>query len=211
MIKYRLENQKDFKTVENITREAFWNLNSPGCVEHYLTHIMRNHVDFVPELDFVAELDGKIIGNIMFTKASIVTDNNEVFPILTFGPIAVLPEYQKIGVGKGLINHAIKFIDKTKYRAIIIYGNPFYYCNRSFYSAKDYNISTVEGTYPTAMLVRELYADSLKGIKGKYYDSDVYHNIKDEDVDEFDKSFKPKEKQYESTQTAFSIIVRSTI
>ena len=74
-ITIRNEEQKDWAVVEKITRQAFYNLYVPGCVEHYLVHIMREHEDFIPELDFVLELNGDVIGNIMYTKAKLTDEN----------------------------------------------------------------------------------------------------------------------------------------
>lgn len=65
----RNERPEDFRAVEELTKKAFWNVNVPGCSEHYLVHILRSHADFVSELDFVAEFDGKKIANIMFTRS----------------------------------------------------------------------------------------------------------------------------------------------
>ena len=98
----RRETQEDYRRVEELTRRAFWNLYVPGCSEHYLAHILRDHADFIPELDLVAELEGSIIGNIMYTKASLTDEDGTEKPILTFGPISVLPEYQRQGCGKAL-------------------------------------------------------------------------------------------------------------
>ena len=92
MIVIRNETEKDYKTVEEITRKAFYNIYVPGCMEHYLVHIMRDHEDFIKELDFVIELDGKVIGNIMYTKAKLVDEAGEEKEILTSGPISILPE-----------------------------------------------------------------------------------------------------------------------
>ncbi|MBP1694689.1 MAG: Acetyltransferase [Chloroflexi bacterium] len=91
----RNETENDYRAVEEITREAFWNLYFPGCHEHYLVHIMRDHADFLKELDFVAECDGKIVGNIMYTKAWLVDETGKEMDIVSFGPISVLPEYQR--------------------------------------------------------------------------------------------------------------------
>ena len=91
MIVIRNETEKDYKTVEEITRKAFYNIYVPGCMEHYLVHIMRDHEDFIKELDFVIELDGKVIGNIMYTKAKLVDEAGEEKEILTFGPVSILP------------------------------------------------------------------------------------------------------------------------
>lgn len=100
MIKIRNEEEKDYSIVEELTREAFYNQYVPGCVEHYLVHIMRRHKDFIPELDFVLERDGQVIGNIMYTKARLVDEAGAEKEILTFGPVCVAPKYQRMGYGK---------------------------------------------------------------------------------------------------------------
>ena len=96
----RNEIKSDYRKVEELTREAFWNLYVPGCNEHYIVHIMREHKDFISELDLVAELDGKIVGNVMYTKSYLVDQTGNKKEVLTFGPISVLPEYQRKGIGK---------------------------------------------------------------------------------------------------------------
>ena len=57
MVKIRNERKEDYRIVEELTRKAFWNMNEPGCNEHYLAHILRGHKDFIPEPDFVAEIE----------------------------------------------------------------------------------------------------------------------------------------------------------
>jgi predicted N-acetyltransferase YhbS len=104
-ITIRRENENDYRIVEKITREAFWNLNVPGCDEHYLVHILRNHPDFIPEMDYVAEVDNKIVGNIMYTKSYVVDESNNRLDTLTFGPLCVIPKYQRQGIGTSLINY----------------------------------------------------------------------------------------------------------
>ena len=103
MIEIRNEEERDYKKVEEVTRAAFWNLYVPGCDEHYLTHIMRSHEDFIRDLDFVIEVDGEIVGNIMYTKAKLIDESGEEKDILTFGPVCILPEYQRAGYGKKII------------------------------------------------------------------------------------------------------------
>ena len=92
MITIRNEEEKDRAEVEDVIRKAFWNLYVPGCNEHYLAHIMRSHPDFLPELDFVIELDGKIIGSIMYTRNKLIEENGNEKNILTFGPVCMLPK-----------------------------------------------------------------------------------------------------------------------
>ena len=96
----RNERETDYQRVEEITRKAFWNLYIPGCVEHYLAHVMRGHADFLPELDFVVEIGGQVIGNIMYTKAKLMDESGQEKGILTFGPVSILPAYQRKGYGK---------------------------------------------------------------------------------------------------------------
>ena len=123
----RKEEQKDWEIVENITREAFYNLYVPGCVEHYLVHIMRKHEDFIPELDFVLERNGQVIGNIMYTKARLIDENGIEKEILTFGPVSILPAYQRMGYGKMLMEHSFQVAMQLGYDVIVIFGSPSNY------------------------------------------------------------------------------------
>ena len=148
IIKIRNEEEADYKRVEEITRIAFWNLYIPGCNEHYLVHVMRSHEDFLPELDLVIEMDHQIIGNIMYTKAKLVDEAGEEKEILTFGPVCIIPEYQRMGYGKMLIEHSFEKAIALGYDVIVIFGNPNNYVSRGFKSCKKYNISLENGTFP---------------------------------------------------------------
>ena len=103
----RLEEKKDWREVENLTREAFWNVYKPGCLEHYVLNRYRSNPDFIPELDYVMEEDGKIIGHVMFSKAEIVLDDGTKFPSWTFGPISIHPDYKRKGYGLKLLQYAL--------------------------------------------------------------------------------------------------------
>ncbi len=206
----RNETENDYRVVEEITREAFWNLYFPGCNEHYLIHIMRNHPDFLRGLDFVAESKGKIVGNIMYTKAWLIDELGKEMDILSFGPVCVLPEYQRKGIGSALINHTKNIAIKNGVRAIVIFGDPHNYCKHGFKCSKDSNISDLTGNYPHGMLVLKLEDGALAGHKWKYKCSEVYE-INEKDADEFDKGFKKKEKGYRYTQEIFSIAFRSYV
>lgn len=144
----RREKTTDYRIVEELTREAFWNLHFPGCVEHYLVHILRNHPDFIEEMDFVAEFNNKVIGNIMYTKPFVTDEEENKINTITFGPVSVLPEYQRKGVGSALINYTKEIAVKNKSNAIIILGHPHNYCKYGFKNSRDYLISDTEGRYP---------------------------------------------------------------
>ena len=173
MIKIRREEITDYGRVEKITRTAFWNLYIPGCNEHYLVHVMRSHKDFLPEVDLVIEVDNQIIGNIMYTKAKLVDESGVEKEILTFGPVCIMPEYQRMGYGKMLMEHSFEQAIALGYDVIVIFGNPNNYVSRGFKSCKKFNICLENGTYPAAMMVKELKPEALDGRKWVYYDSPV--------------------------------------
>lgn len=173
MFQIRNEEERDYQIVEEITRKAFYNMYMPGCVEHYLVHIMRGHEDFIPELDFVAELDGRVIGNIMYTKSRLADEQGEEKSILTFGPVSILPEYQRKGYGKMLMEHSFKRARELGYEVIVIFGNPSNYVGRGFRSCRKYNICVETGKYPAAMMVKELVPGALDMRKWTYSDSPV--------------------------------------
>ena len=181
-ISIRNEMENDYRQVEELTREAFWNLYIPGCNEHYLAHVLRQHPDFISELDFVAVLDNKIIGSIMYTKSYLINEKDDKINSITFGPVSVLPEYQKKGIGSALIQHSIKKAITDGHKAIIIQGHPYNYCKHGFKSSKDFSISDCEGRYPYSLLVLELEAGYFKGHTWKYTPSEAY-NIDENDAE----------------------------
>ena len=188
----RNEMVSDYQVVEEVTREAFWNHHVPGCDEHYLLHIMRNADAFIPELDIVAEVDGKIVGNIVYTKAKIVDDNGRVHEVLSFGPISVLPDFQGKGIGKLLIEHTIALAKKLGYGAVLIYGDPDYYSRSGFVAAQNYQIRTADNMYAAPLQVLELYPGALQGISGRFFEDEIYE-VDEKAAKAFDKGFPPKE------------------
>jgi putative acetyltransferase len=209
-VSIRNEAESDYRKVEELTREAFWNLYVQGCAEHYLVHKMRTHPDFITGLDFVAVFEDKIVGNIMYTRSHIIDESNNRIETATFGPISVLPEYQRQGVGSALIRHSKKIAFENNYKVIIIEGHPHNYCRHGFKSSKDCNISGPEGKYPYSLLVLELEKGILQGHNWRYYSSDVY-DIDVNAADEYDKQFDFKKKEYKYTQEEFSIASRAYI
>jgi len=206
----RNEQTKDLREVEELTRKAFWNLNVPGCNEHYLVHVMRNHPDFIPELDFVLEKDNHIIGNVMYTKAKLVDEENHEKWILTFGPLSILPEFQRKGYGKVLLEYSFAKAKEMAYDVIVIFGNPDNYVAREFKSCRKYNICLKKDFYPTAMLVKKLTQECLDGGKWYYVESNVY-DIDEKAAEEFDSDFEKMEKEFRPSQEEFYIHSHSKI
>ena len=193
-ITLRNETSSDYGTVENLTREAFWNQYAPGCSEHYLLHLMRDSDAFIRELDVVAEVDGKIVGNIVYTRAKIVGDDGECFDVISFGPIAVLPEYQGRGIGGRLIEHTKKLALAMGYRAILIYGDPDLYSRFGFVQAEAYGIGTPDNMYVAALQAFELHPGALAGCTGRFYEDSLFE-VDPQAAEEFDRSFPDKERK----------------
>ena len=182
----------------------------PGCIEHYLVHIMRGHEDFIPELDFVLELDGKVIGNIMYTKAELTDEEGNKKEIVTFGPVSVLPEYQRKGYGKMLIEHSLNRAAELGYEAVVIFGSPSNYVSSGLKCCKKYNVCVEKGKYPAAMLVKELKPGVLDGRIWFYSDSPVM-SIDEGKAREFDDSLEKMEKRWMPSQEEFYIISQAFV
>ncbi|MDB1922409.1 N-acetyltransferase [Clostridium tertium] len=184
----RKEREEDHFNVEYMTKRAFWNLHVPGCSEHYLVHILRKNDDYIEELSRVAEINGEIVGAIMYSK-SYVTDGIKKTEVLTFGPLCVEPSYQNKGIGKALLETTMDLARKAGHKAIIIYGEPEYYPKFGFKTCDNFGITTKDSKNFSAFMGIELINDGLKDVHGKFFESKVFENLDTEKVEEFDKQF----------------------
>ena len=192
-LQIRLERPTDYRMSEEMMREAFWNVYEPGCSEHYLLHIMRKAPSFVPELDFVAEADGRIVGQVVFMKACILGDDGRRYEVLSLGPIAVHPSLQRKGVGRALIEHVRNAAQQAGFRAMLLCGDPGYYQRVGFVPAEHFGIRTAENRYFAALHAYPLYSEALKGVAGRYIEDAIYQ-VEAAKVLEFDKSFPQRER-----------------
>lgn len=196
----RLEKPEDYREVENLTREAFWNVYAPGCVEHYVLNQYRNNPDFIPELDFVLEEDGKIIGHVMFSKAEIVKEDGSILQAWTFGPISIHPDYKRKGYGLKLLQYALDKARKMDIGVICMEGNIDFYKHAGFVLASSLNIhyhaEPKEAEVPY-FLAQELIPGYLNGIEGTYHTPKGYY-VAFENKEAFEKyeaTFPKKEKK----------------
>lgn len=195
----RLEEENDFRNVEHITREAFWDVYRPGCCEHLVVHKIRKVPAFIKELSYVACEDDKVVGNIIYSRAKVVNQENKEFEVLCMGPLGVLPSCQGKGIGSLLMNYTIQKAKEQGFKAIIIFGNPDYYRRFGFVNAEKYGIQTSSGENFDAFMALEQFDGALDGINGKFYDDKVF-DVKDEELEVFDKGFPYKEKHVTDTQ-----------
>lgn len=192
----RLEEEKDYFEVENLTREAFFNVYRPGCFEHLVVHKLRRDKSFVKELDYVIELDGKIIANIVYAKGKLVCDE-ETRGVLLFGPVSVSPEYQHKGYGEKLIRYTMDKAKTLGYSEILITGNPDYYKKYGFESASKYNIyydGMPKDEEAPFFMICILNKDKFN-IKGGIYSGPECYNVDMNELEEFDKKFPYKVKE----------------
>lgn len=190
----RLEEPLDYSEVEHLVREAFWNLYQPGCDEHYLLHLLRDSAGYMPELHFVAVDGGHIIGSIVYSRSKVVDDGGNEWPALTFGPLSVLPDYQRKGIGSALIHHTVSLAEQNGERAIIIFGNPAYYSRFGFRPSSDFDITLPDGNTFDAFQTLELHSGALDGVHGKYYADETFSELDPDKVAAFDSAFPEKEK-----------------
>lgn len=172
MITIRNEQPEDYRQVEEITRKAFWNLYCPGAKEHYIVHTMRGHKDYIPELSFVIEENGEILGSIHFTCTKVISHEGEELAVVSFGPVCITPERHRQGLGRALITHSIESAKALGHRAIIIGGFPYHYKPYGFVGTKKFNISMPDGKFYTGIMALPLYEGALDGISGKVHFSD---------------------------------------
>lgn len=204
----RRETPPDYAAVETLARRAFYNMYMPGCVEHYLLHTLRGHEDVVPELDLVAEEAGEIVGQILFTKATLTNERGDMLPALTLGPICVAPEKQRGGIGKQMIAEAAQIAASLGYAAIVLFGSPANYVPNGFVSCKKFRMTTPEGRYPAAMMARELAPGALADHTWVYRESPAM-TIDEAAAKRYDDALPPLEKGWQPSQEEFYIISQS--
>ena len=192
----RLERTEDYREVENLVRESFWNVYRPGCSEHFVIHVLRDDPAFVKELDFVMEQNGKLIGQNMFMRTVINADDGRVIPVLTMGPIGITPELKRKGYGKKLLDYSLEKAAAMGFGAVLFEGNIGFYGHSGFTYARSFGIryhDLPEGADDSFFLCKELIQGYLDDVTGVYQTPKGYY-VDEEAAEAFDRSFPPKVK-----------------
>ena len=192
----RLETAADHAENEALVREAFWNVYRPGCYEHYVLHTLRRDPAFIPELDFVMEQNGRLIGQNMFMHTVIIADDGRDIPVLTMGPISITPDLKRKGYGKKLLDYSLAQAAAMGFGAVLFEGDLAFYGKSGFAHAADFGIryhDLPEGADASFFLCKELIPGYLDGITGVYQTPQGYY-VDEDAVEAFDKRFPPKEK-----------------
>ncbi len=201
----RLETPADYREAEELTREAFWNHFSPGCAEHLILHQLRSHPDFVPALDFVAEEDDRLVGHIAYTRAEIRREGRDSVAVLCLGPVSVLPERQRTGIGSALIRHSLDAARDLGFAVVCLYGDPCYYHRFGFRCAEKYDIRTEDGFYAAALHALELKPGALADAAGRFAESPGFA-VDEKALADFDAGFAPKEREETPFQQEFRFL-----
>ncbi len=199
---FRLERKEEHREVENLVREAFWNVYRPGCSEHYVLNRMRNHPSFIRELDFVLEKDGKLIGQNVFARATIQADDGRKIPVATMGPICIAPEFRRMGYGKTLLDYTLEKAKEYGIKALCFEGDIDFYGKSGFNYASKFGIrypGLSKDADTSFFLCKELEAGYLDGVIGAYEPPKCYF-VDEEKAEAFDKTFPAKEKLKLDTQ-----------
>ena len=193
----RLERKEDYRNTEHLVREAFWNVYRPGCLEHYVLNQLRNDAAFVPELNFVMEKNGQLIGQNMFMRAAVKADDGREIPIMTMGPICITPELKRKGYGKILLDYSLEKAAGLGYGAVCFEGNIDFYEKSGFTFASKFGIryhGLPEGEDASFFLCKELVPGYLKDVTGEYATPQGYF-VNEDEAEAFDQLFPYKKKE----------------
>lgn len=188
-IMIREERKEDYKATELLAMRAFWNIHGPGCNEHLLVHKLRTAKEYLPQISRVAELDGKIVGAILYSKA-LIYDEDTVHEVITFGPLAVEPTAQSLGVGGLLLKETLQLAKEAGYLGVCIFGEPDYYPKHGFVPCDRYGITDINGNNFDAFMAYELQENGFANIKGRFQEADIFQECEDEkEIEKFTKQF----------------------
>ena len=201
----RPEHPADHRAVEALVREAFWNVYKPGCDEHHYLHLLRQSPAFRPELTFVCEVDGELAGQIACSSSSIALSSGGRLNTVTFGPLAVLPRYQKQGLARALVCRALRTAQAAGEQAAVILGDPRHYGRYGFWCGEKWGISLENGQYLPGLQAVELSPGALERAAGRFHEGFVYAPDPSE-LDAFDASFPVKEKAVTDFQREFQVM-----
>ena len=192
----RRELPEEEREVENLIREAFWNVYRPGCLEHFVMHCLRRDSAFIPELNLVMRVGERLIGQVACMHASIALDGGGTLPIMTLGPIGIHPDFKRQGYGKALLDEALLRATEMGFGAVCFEGNIAFYGQSGFSYASQFGIryhGLPEGEDASFFLCKALRRGYLDGVKGEYATPEGYF-VDEAACEVFDQQFPPKEK-----------------
>ena len=197
----RLENENDYREVEELERDSFWNVYRPGSFEHYIVHHLRDDDSFIGSLAYVVETNNKIIGHINYSTGFIDYGGDKIDAVV-LGPVSVDKKHQNNGVGSKLISFTLSLAESRKIPFVLVIGDENYYHRFGFESASNYGIF-LEGTDTSDecpfFMINVFDESVLRNDLGIFHNPQVF-DVDEKEVDEFDRQFEFKEKLVLDTQ-----------
>ena len=184
----RPERPKEYKRVEQMVLDAFWNKYRQGCNEHFLVHQLREQDIYLPDLSRIAVIGDEIVGAIFYSKSLLENDHGRK-EILTFGPLCVAPEWQGCGVGERLLKETLELAGNAGYEGVVIMGEPDYYPRLGFKTCDHFGITTADGKNFDAFMGIELVPGGLSAFGGRYIEAEFFESLSEEENQVFTKGF----------------------
>lgn len=189
----RAETPHDYPAVEHLTREAFFNVYRPGCVEHYMLHLLRQSPAYLPRLHTLA-LDGDaIVGSIVLSRSWVAKRESRA-DVLMLGPLTVRPDWQRKGVGSLLMGYALAQARHLGEAAVLLMGAPGYYGRFGFRPAADFGLTLPDSSAPDVFMALPLYPDALKGVQGAWQIAPAFDEPDPKALADYDARFPYREK-----------------
>ena len=161
----RQEKNDEIKLADSVVERAFKDEIFSNHTEHFLTARLRKSEDFIPQLSLVAELEGEIIGHIMFSRLTIESIDDSV-ESLALSPVSVLPQYQREGVGSKLIVEGLRKAKELGYKSVIVLGHDNYYPRFGFKAASKWGIRATFDVPDELFMALELEIGGLHKVNG---------------------------------------------
>jgi len=162
----RQETPKDHSWVIELTAKAFETMPFSEGDEDKLVENLRKASSFIPELSLVAELNGQVVGHILYTPM-IIDNGQQQYQSLVLGPVSVLPEFQKMGIGGMLIIAGHQKAKELRFQSVILIGHPEYYPRFGYKPASGFGIKTqIPLPSDDVFMAVELTEGALTGVSG---------------------------------------------
>lgn len=162
----RKETPEDYTSVIELTAKAFESMSFSDGDEDELVERLRKAPTFISDLSLVAELDGQVVGHILFSPL-VIDNGQQQFQSLVLGPVSVLPEYQKRGIGGQLIRAGHQKAKELGFQSVILIGHPEYYPRFEYKPASTLGIKThYELPSDDVFMAVELTEGALSNVSG---------------------------------------------
>lgn len=167
----RVETAADVDAVRKLNKKAF-----KGKDESKLVDALRESEGYMPELAIVAELNGIVVGHILFSPIQIKEGDN-AWPALALAPMSVHPDQQCKGIGTALVKYGLAEALRLGHKLVVVVGHPEYYPRFGFVPAGERGLRLPFECPPEVFMVLELIPGALTGVGGEIVYPREFHDV----------------------------------